>query len=415
MAPMAMPEMVVGENAFTYSDQTPGERRVSITHNWVERSTSKPPTAPSGAVNPPDGGESNGTDVVFQWKAPEVPDGGKIGDYQFELSRRADMKIPLSMDFYKLVSRTADANVVKDKDGRISSARVKSQYTLALPGLLTPDEKYYWHVRAMNDKGVWGPWSKTWSFTARGAAYPTEVTVDYDQAKGAGKLKWKANPAGKRPMKYRIYGSDEKGFTISDQRFQSTVGMTKEEMAAWNPWFPANFVAETTATELAVLGSEVDLPAANKTYYRVVAVDEQGKRSGPSDYATAPRPLIYSKPEVIAKVGAEYRYQVCANRSLGDLSARMKGNDQVSGYFDIEKPKFALVQGPAWLMIDEATGALSGTPDAKGRVQVTVTATIDRQARKLDEKALVWGNEKVLATTTERVGTATQTFVIDVR
>ena len=43
---------------------------------------------------------------------------------------------------------------------------------------------------------------------------------------------------------------------------------------------------------------------------------------------------------------------------------------------------------------------LSGTPDAKGKVQVAITATIDRQVRKLDEKALVWGNEKVLATTT---------------
>ena len=84
------------------------------------------------------------------------------------------------------------------------------------------------------------------------------------------------------------------------------VGITKEEMAAWNPWFPANFIAETTATELAVMGSEVDLAAANKTYYRVVAVDEQGKRSGPSDYATGPRPVIYSKPVMVAKVGTEY-------------------------------------------------------------------------------------------------------------
>jgi hypothetical protein len=240
--------------------------------------------------------------------------------------------------------------------------------------------------------------------------------VDYDPATRAAKLRWKANPAGKRPAKYRVYGSDEKGFTVSDHRFQSTVGVTREEMAAWNPWFPANFIAQTTATELAVLGGDVDLPAAaNKTYYRVVAVDEQGKRSGPSDYATAPRPLIYSKPVVIAKVGAEYRYQVCANRSLGDLSARMKGNEQVSGYFDIEKPRFALVQGPAWLTIDKSTGVLAGTPDAQGSVQVTVTATIDRQTRKLDEKALVWGNEKVLGTTTESVGTATQTFVIEVR
>ena len=42
-------------------------------------------------------------------------------------------------------------------------------------------------------------------------------------------------------------------------------------------------------------------------------------------------------------------------------------------------------------------------------------ATIDRKMRKLDEKALVWGIEKVLATTTERFGTAAQTFVIDVQ
>ena len=156
-------------------------------------------------------------------------------------------------------------------------------------------------------------------------------------------------------------------------------------------------------------------PSANKTYYRVVAVDEHGKRSGPSDFATAPRPIIYSKPVVAGKVGVEYRYQVCANRSLGDLSARMKGDEQVSGYFDLEQPRFALVQGPGWLKIDKATGLLFGTPNATGKVEVTVTATIDREVRKLDEKALVWGFEKVLATTNERVGAATQKFVIAVQ
>ncbi|MCX5685091.1 MAG: hypothetical protein NT049_15610, partial [Planctomycetota bacterium] len=415
MAPMALPEMAVGENRFTYSDQSAGDRQVRITHTWVERSASRPPAAPPGALNPPDGGESNGTDIVFQWTVAEVPDGGGIGDYHFELSRRADMKLPLSMDFYKLISRTADASAVKSKDGIVTSATVKGQYTLARPGLLAPDQKYYWHVRAMNDKGVWGPWSKTWSFTARGLACPVEVTLDYDQAKGAGILRWKANPVGRRPVKYRVYGSDEKGFTVADQKFQSTVGVTKAEMAAWNPWFPANFVAESTATELAVMGNEVVLPEANKTYYRVVAVDDQGKRSGPSEYAAGPRPVIYSRPVAAAKVGAEYRDQVCANRSLGDLSARMKGNEQVSGYFDIEKPRFALERGPAWLKIDEATGVLSGVPDAAGKVEVAVSVTIDREVRKLDEKALSWGGEKVLSTTTERVGVTTQKFVIEVQ
>jgi hypothetical protein len=415
MAPLGLPEMVVGENTFTYTDQSAGEHKVRITHHWVERSASRPPAAPAGAVSPTDGGETNGTDIVFQWAAAADPDGDAVADYHFELSARADMKWPLSMSFYKLISRTADATKEKDKTTGRERVTVKAQYTLLQPGLLTPDRTYYWHVRAQDDKGVWGPWSKTWSFTPRGPAYPLEVAVDYDQARGVGTLRWKANPVGRAPVKYRVYGSDEKGFTIADQRYQCVVGVTKEEMADWNPWFPANFIAETAAPELAVLGPGVDLPAANKTYYRVVAVDEQGQRSGPSDYAAAPRPVVYSRPIVTARVGTAYRCQVRANRSLGDLSSRMANGQQTSGYFDIEKPHFALTQGPAWLKIDEATGVLSGTPDAPGKFEVTVTVTIDRQVRQLDEAILRWGNEKVLAVDAERVGMATQQFVIDVR
>ena len=159
----------------------------------------------------------------------------------------------------------------------------------------------------------------------------------------------------------------------------------------------------------------MELPAANKTYYRVVAVDEQGKRSGPSDYATAPRPLIYSQPIMTAKVGTLYTYRVCANRSLGDLSARMKGNEQVSGYFDIEQPRFVLERGPAWLKMDEDTGVLSGTPDVAGKAEVKVAALVEREVRNLDEKTLAWGNEKVLSTRVERAGAATQEFVIEVQ
>jgi hypothetical protein len=414
MAPLAMPEMAVGQNAFTYSDQSVGERKVRITHEWVERSASRPPPAPQPPIYPPDGGEANGTDVVFQWAAAENLDGQPISDYHFELSKRADMRWPLSLDFYKLISRTADVIKEKGRGGANDKVTAKAQYTLPQPGLLTPDRHYYWRVRAMNDQGVWGSWSKIWSFTPRGPACPLKVTLDYDPAKATGVLRWTANPTGRSPARYRVYGSDEKGFTIADQPYQGTVGVTKAEMAAWNPWFPANFIAETTATDLAVLGSGVGLPAANKTYYRVVAVDGQGKRSGPSDYATGPRPIIYSQPVVTAKVGTAYSYPVRANRSLGDLSARMKDNQQVSGYFAIEKPRFALERGPAWLKIDENTGLLSGTPDVAGTVEVAVAARIEREVRNLDEKTLAWGNEKLLSTTLERVGAATQQFFITV-
>ena len=92
----------------------------------------------------------------------------------------------------------------------------------------------------------------------------------------------------------------------------------------------------------------------------------------------------------------------------------MTADQQTSGYFDIEKPRFTLAEGPAWLKIDEASGVLSGTPDVPGRAEVTVTVTIDRQVRRLDEAILRWGNEKVLSVDVERVGVATQKFIIDV-
>jgi hypothetical protein len=390
MAMLALPEMVVGENKFTYTDQSPGERKVRITHEWVERTVRRP--APPEAVYPPDAGQAEGTDFAFRWNVPQEAGGEKIVDALFVLSDKADVKLPLSTNFYKLISRTADKG--------------KQQYTLPYVGLLTGGKQYYWRVRAKDEKGVWGPWSKTFSFTTKAPNYPLEVALSYDKDKGIGTLKWKDNPAGEKPVKYRVYGSDEKGFSVSDVPYTVSVGTSKE----LSPQFPANFIAETAATELPVLGSEATLPAANKTYYRVVAVDAEGKRSGPSDYATAPRPVIYSKPVLQAKVGAEYRGQVSANRSLGDLR---KHHPEVANFWDIEHPKYAL-KGPSWLNLDADTGALVGTPDAAGKFDVEVTATIDREVRKLDEGALGWGQEKVLSTSTERVGSASQRFVIEV-
>ena len=200
-----------------------------------------------------------------------------------------------------------------------------------------------------------------------------------------------------------------------DQRRQLDLGVSaKGDMAPWSPWAPPNFIAETTDTQLVVMGVRAN-SAGNKTYYRVVAVDERDKRSGPSDYAVAPRPVIYTQPRLTAKVGELYEYKPSVNRSLGDLSSRMQGGNQVSGYFDIEHPRITLAHGPAWLKIDEAGGVLSGTPDVAGRVDIAITTTIDRPVRTLDEKALVWGREEVLSTSTERVGSTTQKFVLDVQ
>jgi acetyl esterase/lipase len=405
MAPLALPGMVVGENRFTYIDQSTGARRIRLTHEWVERSISRPPGAPPAAIFPAEGRQTDSSDLVFQWRPPVVArsgdhattEGDDIADYHFELSDRPDMAWPLSSNFSKLMSNTAD--------------RGRTRYTVPGTGLLTPGRVYYWRVRAKNSKGVWGRWSKTWSFTAGGPAQPVEVTLE--AAKGSGGqaiLRWKPNPAGSKPVKYRVYGSDEKGFSISDESYRRNVGQSKGVPAL----APANFVAETLSTELAVLGAGLDLSNANKAFYRVVAVDERGKRSGPSDYAAAARPFIFSKPPEAGRVGKEFRYQVQAVRSLGDLRVRVLAGKETAGFWDVEKPRFALVEGPSWLRIDGSTGVLCGVPDAAGNVEVVVRVMLERPVRSLDENRLSWGLELVKKVGTEKVGSATQRFRISV-
>jgi hypothetical protein len=392
----------VGNNNFTYLEHTDNKtgvnaaRHLRITHTWVERSKTRPPGAPESPVFPADGGASDGTDVVFRWNAATDPDGDALTDYHFQLSDHPDMRWPLSPNFDKYISRTPDHG--------------KTAYALPRPGLLTPGCTYYWHVKARDASGVWGPWSGTWSFTAQGPAYPLDVALRYDPDTGTGTLTWSANPVGRPPARYRVYGSDEKGFTVHDSPYEVKQGDTIELA---NP-FPTNFVAEVTGTSLDVIGADNALPNANKAYYRVVGVDTRGKRSGDSDYAEAPRPFIYSVPVTSAPVGQPYRYQVRAIRSLGDLTRRDTARPKPGARFwKIEPLTFSLAQKPSWMSIDADTGLITGTPDGTGGT-VIVSVTLTKEHRLVHDKDnIMWGNEHERSRTYENVGPVIQQFVVN--
>lgn len=395
MAPLTLPGMVVGMNTFVYSDQSSEMGKVRITHDWVENSATRPPAAPSEPVYPGDRGETDRTDITFQWKPATDPDGDAIADYHFELSSYEDMRYPLSMSFAKLISRTADAG--------------QPRYTLTEPGQLNPDRVYYWRVRAQDNHGVWGEWSKTWSFTPRGPGIPVELTLDFDGTQGI--LRWKPNPKGQAPTAYRVYASDEKGFSVSDKPYKVSTGVSDELPAE----FPGNFLAQVQGTQLPVVGPGITHDGANKAFYRVVAVNDAGIRSGPSDYAAAPRPFLFSPTTVIATKGKEFRHLVMTIRSLGDLRMRVVNGKETTSFWDVERPQFRIERGPDWLKIDKQTGQLSGTPIRAGKSEVIVAASLQRSQRRLDGDSLKWGVEKILASGTEEVGTAKQTLVIDVR
>ncbi len=123
--------------------------------------------------------------------------------------------------------------------------------------------------------------------------------------------------------------------------------------------------------------------------------------------------MIYSKPVIAAHRDVEYRYELHATRSLGDLSQAGKGPGGPR-LFRYRAPAFALEKGPEWLKIDPLTGVLSGKANAAGEAEVAVTVTIDQPVREARRVGAEWGNEKVLGVETQRVGSYAQTFVLRV-
>jgi hypothetical protein len=122
---------------------------------------------------------------------------------------------------------------------------------------------------------------------------------------------------------------------------------------------PANLMTTTRGMSLIVVGAGGELPNANKAFYRVVAVDENGNESGPSDYAEFPRPFIYSRLPGKVKVGQNFTRNPGVIASIGDLKCKGGYN---AAFWDKEYLSFALVQAPEWLKIDAETGEISGIP-----------------------------------------------------
>ena len=333
MAQLAMPGLVLGDNRFLYSDESVSGRKVRITHVWNECDGDI--AVPSSPVNvaPSDGKITEGTRVKFEWNGGSNP---APADYEFELSEFADMRWALSSNFHKLISRTAD--------------RGTSSYTLLSTGLLNPGQTYYWRVRGRSREGVWGSWSKTFSFSAAAPAVPVKADAVFDSARRGVRLSWRGGEGGTAPARFRIYGSNERGFSISDTEYRYNAGVDGIRQA------PANLLLETQGAE-----QSIEIKSSLwRAYYRIVAVDQKGNVSGPSATAELSRPLIVTSGLPAAGAREFYRARIEAVASIGHLvgadehgqayQLRFRGGDDLS---------FTIQDAPPGLSIDD-TGLISG-------------------------------------------------------
>ncbi|MHB1936360.1 MAG: putative Ig domain-containing protein [Acidobacteriaceae bacterium] len=347
MAPLAMPGVVLGENHFIFSDDSRSGTKVRITHVWKECDGNVAIPAAPVAVAPAAGKTYFGTQVKFAWRP-----GSAVApvDYQFQLSEFPDMRWPLSPNFNKLISRTA----------------FQGTPTFELPyvGLLNPEQKYYWHVRARSTDHVWGPWSKTYEFSTIAPAVPVDVKANFNRADRAVQLSWQRGKNGAQPVGYRIYGSEERGFTAHDNRYQYNDGLHGTQ------WAASNLLLDThNANE------SVSLPEALwRPYYRVVAVDEKGRLSGPSAMAELSHPLIATS-QLPNAIGSQfYEARIVTSASIGHLvSADENGKPYQMKFRTGDELVFDMSGAPAGLSIDNR-GVISGfVGDAKpAKYKVTI-------------------------------------------
>jgi hypothetical protein len=351
MAPLSLPALEIGENEITYTADAEGA--LEITHTWTEQESDPPPEPCETPEYPGDGQTAPGTQITFAWE-PSL--GAR--DYRIQVSSRADMKYTLSPVFDKLISKTPSHG--------------KPEWRIPCEGLLNSDTTYYWRIRPRGTGGLWGEWSPTWSFTPRAPGIPLEVDTQVDWEQRAVTLTWSTNPEGEAVDHYEIYGSDERGFSASAEPYEVVTGKGKEPDI-----FPSNLIGKTANTSALVAGagSEVDPP--DKAFFRVIAVDANGARSGSSDFAETPRPFITTRPDSAAIAGDTYRYQMNAIRSIGELQSESNGQKRyISAFRDADTLRFLLDEAPAWIRLDDQTGLLTASPRAKDVGTHTVTLRV---------------------------------------
>jgi len=147
VAPKSVPALSLGINRVEYSDETPGVHKVRIRHVWTERNDNHPPLPPRKPKSPANGGRVKNLSPVLTWQPSRDRDKqDKIAQYHIFISLNPKCIWPLSPNF--------DVPTGSDKP----AFRIP-------PGWLNPKTTYYWKVRALDSRGVWGKWSEIWKFT----------------------------------------------------------------------------------------------------------------------------------------------------------------------------------------------------------------------------------------------------------
>ncbi len=386
MARISLPDLAVGPNRVTYRDDSE-ERIIEIVHLWRERSDLHPPLPPSAPIHPAQGGEVEAGDDCFRWAEARDTDGDRITAYQFQLSRRADFRWPLSPDF--------DQRIVPGED-----EAVPTRFYPPRPGMLNHGETYYWRVRARDASGLWGGWSETWTCMGRGPGPPIPGHVLY--ARDAGpygfRLNWTPGP-GEPPEAYEVHGGTDKGFIASAAPRPCLVASMNDGQRRLETR-PPTLIATVRERSWAPEQMDQVFP-----FYRIAAKDGRGARSGASGLLSLRRPFLAASLPGRIPAGETIRIPVravasggelrCTHRIIRDPGTPLGFRDEYrAAMVEGERFDLEILDGPEWVSLDRGTMELVLSPPGGARGRVRISAGLREE--------ILWGSlpgrrEKALA------------------
>jgi len=379
LALRSLPALTVGQNRIEYFDSTEGDKKVRITRQFRPIDRGRPPRPPARPIYPSDGGTADGLTFTFRWPEAKDRGGRRIIDYHFQLSDDPKFRWRLSSNFDRLTSLVEPA-----REGSLN------EYRIPHDGLLNPRTKYYWRVRAMNDRGMWSDWSPTWSFTPTGPGVCTDLDACVDEHSGELVLTWSDAKVGTRPVTYEVHGSDYQGLTASHEpakrlkrwAIHHNLASGKPKVVEEPEWMtiPATLIARTRQRQYRIAPGE-----KWHAFYRVVPIDRAGRRGGASDYVRPARPYINAPRELHVR-GLTVDLPLAHVRSAGHLVHTQTPNTNLYLIGEADELTFRKVRGPGWLKVDKQTGRLTGTAPNRGKYRVEVKVT--DQDKRTHTKAL---------------------------
>lgn len=345
---LSLPSLYCGRNRIRYSAEqsksgtdspaSTADDQVLIEYRWRAMPDLPVPQPSAKPVHPEDGGHF-GFNETLRWQPAKMKDDGKVDSYEIYISPRQDLAWPVLPNTHRLTGSAETA------------------FKLISPDALRHGATYYWRVRGRSDDGVWGEWSKTWSFVAAGPHPPRDLKASFDPSTRQATLSWQPPEGGEAVDHYEIYASSEHGFSpLRETETAEASGKTYQR--------PATLLATTSQTGF-------DVTARPEAFFRVAAVDKHGNRSVVTPIAALPTPALLPVPLKEARAGEAYQAQIPARLRAGRLAKSLRKGMIVDG---ADTPRFRVEDkgGATWLEISEQTGELTGKPNSAGSYRIRV-------------------------------------------